>query len=77
MIEILKRIIVSCLVLSGEYREKRCQKHTLEKEGGEEEGNEECRMSDDLHDRSILSPKASLKKGLMRVYYKRLEMALF
>ncbi len=57
LIEVLKRVVVSRLVLSGEYREKRRQKHAFEKEDGEEDGNEECRMSDDLHDWSIFKSK--------------------
>lgn len=57
LIDILQGIVVPRFVLTCEYREKRRQKHAFEEEGSEEKGNEECRMSDDLHDWSIFKSK--------------------
>ena len=49
LIEVLKRVVVPRLVLPGKYGEECCQKHAFEEKGGEEEGNEKCRMTDDFH----------------------------
>ncbi|MGB5051216.1 MAG: hypothetical protein WBO46_19880, partial [Caldilineaceae bacterium] len=77
LIEVLKRIVVSRFVLPGEYREKRRQEHALKEKDGEEEGDEKCWMTNDFHDEGRVLLEVSLRKGLIRVYYRCFKMALF